>query len=109
MSTAGFLAAACAIAICLTARWISVYLPLHALSTAGALNANILGLANLLTWAGLRGGLAIAMALSLPDGPERALVLHMTYGVVAFSIIVQGLTVGRIFKRDRLAGLLTGS
>lgn len=109
LSTAGFAAAACAIAICLMARWISVYLPLHALSTTGALKADILGLANLLTWAGLRGGLAIAMALSLPDSSEKDLILLMTYGVVAFSIVVQGLTVGRIFKRDRLAGLLKRS
>jgi CPA1 family monovalent cation:H+ antiporter len=109
LSTAGFPAATCAIAICLMARWISMYLPLQALSTTGALKADILGLANLLTWAGLRGGLAIAMALSLPDSPEKDLILLMTYGVVAFSIVVQGLTVGRIFKRDRLAGLLQSS
>jgi Na+:H+ antiporter len=109
LSAAGFPAAACAIAICLLARWISVYFALLALSTPGALKADILGLANLLTWAGLRGGLAIAMALSLPDSPEKDLILLMTYGVVAFSIVVQGLTVGQIFKRDRLAGLLKSS
>lgn len=76
------------------------------LFAAGALKADTVGLTNLLTWAGLRGGLAIAMALSLPASPEKGLILHMTYGVVAFAIIVQGLTVGRIFKSDRLAGLL---
>ncbi|MEA3278009.1 MAG: cation:proton antiporter, partial [Pseudomonadota bacterium] len=51
-------------------------------------------------------GLAVAMALSLPDGPGKAVILHMTYGVVAFSIIVQGLTISRIFKADRLKQLL---
>jgi len=72
----------------------------------GILEADTVGLSNLLTWAGLRGGLAIAMALSLPASPEKDLILQMTYGVVAFSIIVQGLTVGRVFKADRLARLL---
>jgi CPA1 family monovalent cation:H+ antiporter len=97
-STDGGLAAACAIVICLVSRWISVYFPLTGLSKAGILEADTVGLSNLLTWAGLRGGLAIAMALSLPASPEKDLILQMTYGVVAFSIIVQGLTVGRVFK-----------
>jgi CPA1 family monovalent cation:H+ antiporter len=96
-----------AIVVCLAARWISVYLSLNALSLAGALKADRLGLTNLLTWGGLRGGLAIAMAMSLPDSPEKAVILHMTYGVVAFSIIVQGLTVSRIFSADQLKRLLS--
>ena len=95
-----------AILVCLAVRWISVYLPLNALFLVGALKANRLGLTNLLTWGGLRGGLALAMAMSLPESPEKAVILHMTYGVVAFSIIVQGLTISRIFKADRLKQLL---
>jgi CPA1 family monovalent cation:H+ antiporter len=97
-----------AILVCLAVRWVSVYLPLTALTTFGVLRADKLGLTNLLTWGGLRGGLAIAMALSLPGGPEKDLILHMTYGVVAFSIIVQGLTIQRIFKADALKRLLPG-
>jgi CPA1 family monovalent cation:H+ antiporter len=46
----------------------------------------------LLTWGGLRGGLSIAMALSLPSGPEKAIILPITYIVVLFSILIQGLT-----------------
>ena len=46
----------------------------------------------LLTWGGLRGGLSIAMALSLPPGPEKGVILPVTYLVVLFSILVQGLT-----------------
>jgi CPA1 family monovalent cation:H+ antiporter len=95
-----------AILVCLAARWISVNISLNALSLAGALKGDRLGLTNLLTWGGLRGGLAVAMAMSLPDSPEKAVILHMTYGVVAFSIIVQGLTISRIFKADQLKRLL---
>jgi CPA1 family monovalent cation:H+ antiporter len=97
---------ACAIVVCLAARWISVYLSLRTLGVFGILKARTVGLTNLLTWGGLRGGLAIAMALSLPDGPQKDLILKMTYGVVAFSIIVQGLTVGKIFKADDMKHLL---
>lgn len=46
----------------------------------------------LFTWGGLKGGLSIAMALSLPAGPEKAIILPITYIVVLFSILVQGLT-----------------
>jgi CPA1 family monovalent cation:H+ antiporter len=95
-----------AILVCLAARWISVSISLNVLSLTGALRGDRLGLTNLLTWGGLRGGLAVAMALSLPDSPEKAVILHMTYGVVAFSIIVQGLTISRIFKADQLKRLL---
>jgi CPA1 family monovalent cation:H+ antiporter len=95
-----------AILVCLAARWISVYLSLNALSLTGALKADRFGLTNLLAWGGLRGGLAVAMALSLPDSPEKAVILHMTYGVVVFSIIVQGLTISRFFDADRLKRLL---
>ena len=50
------------------------------------------GTIRLLTWGGLRGGLSIAMALSLPPGPEKGVILPVTYIVVMFSILVQGLT-----------------
>jgi CPA1 family monovalent cation:H+ antiporter len=53
----------------------------------------------LLTWAGLRGGISVALALSLPAGPARDTVLALTYVVVVFSILVQGLTVGRFARR----------
>jgi CPA1 family monovalent cation:H+ antiporter len=86
-----------AVLICLAARWISVYLSVNALSFADALNVDRRGLTNLLTWGGLRGGLAIAMAMSLPESPEKPVILHMTYGVVAFSILVQGSSINRFF------------
>jgi monovalent cation:H+ antiporter, CPA1 family len=56
----------------------------------------------LLTWSGVRGGISVALALSLPPGAERDVVLMLTYSVVVFSILVQGLTVGRLARALRL-------
>jgi len=51
-----------------------------------------------LTWGGLRGGISIALALSLPPGPERQLILTATYVIVVFSVLVQGLTISRLIR-----------
>jgi CPA1 family monovalent cation:H+ antiporter len=51
-----------------------------------------------LTWGGLRGAISVALALSLPVGPSRDLILAMTYYVVVFSILVQGLSIGKVVK-----------
>jgi CPA1 family monovalent cation:H+ antiporter len=53
----------------------------------------------ILTWGGLRGGISVALALSLPDGAARGTILALTYAVVAFSILVQGLTLGGMLRR----------
>lgn len=53
----------------------------------------------LLTWGGLRGGISIALALSLPAAPERSALITVTYVVVVFSILVQGLTLSRLLRR----------
>jgi CPA1 family monovalent cation:H+ antiporter len=53
----------------------------------------------LLTWGGLRGGISIALALSLPAVPERSALVTVTYVVVVFSILVQGLTLSRLLRR----------
>lgn len=50
----------------------------------------------ILTWGGLRGGISVALALSLPAGEHREVILAITYMVVVFSITVQGLTIGKI-------------
>ena len=53
----------------------------------------------ILTWGGLRGGLSIAMALALPVMAARDLILVMTYAVVAFSILIQGLSFAPLLRR----------
>lgn len=53
----------------------------------------------LMTWGGLRGGISVALALSLPTSPERDVILAITYAVVVFSIVVQGLTMEKLVKR----------
>ncbi len=51
-----------------------------------------------LTWGGLRGGISVALVLQLPAGAERDLLLTLTYAIVVFSILIQGLTIGRVAK-----------
>jgi CPA1 family monovalent cation:H+ antiporter len=63
----------------------------------------------ILTWGGLRGGLCIAMALSLPKTPVRDLVLACTYVVVLFSVIVQGITMNTVIRRTLAPTAATGS
>ena len=53
----------------------------------------------LMTWGGLRGGISVALALSLPASTERDMILTITYAVVVFSIVVQGLTMEKLVKR----------
>ena len=61
-----------------------------------------LRLPSLLTWGGLRGGISVALALSLPDIESRNLLLQLSYGVVLFSVLLQAPTIARLFKPDAL-------
>ena len=79
----------------LFARWVSV------VCTVGAtlfLGARSKGAIRIMTWGGLRGGVSVALALSLPEGHGRDIVLVMTYVTVIFSIIVQGLTLSGLVR-----------
>ncbi len=80
----------------IASRFVSVALPLSLIGRSGALPR---GMARLLTWGGLRGGISVALALSLPHFEGRDAVLNATYAVVVFAIVVQGLTVGRLIQR----------
>ena len=57
------------------------------------------GAIKIITWAGLRGGISVALALSLPKSPERDIIVTITYVIMVFSILVQGLSVGRLIKK----------
>jgi len=79
----------------LLARWVSVAVPV---ALTGRHKEFIGGTVTIMTWGGLRGGISVALALSLPAGREREIVLAVTYIVVIFSILAQGLTLKRVVQ-----------
>ena len=83
--------------IVLLGRTVSVYGPLAVLEPFA--EGREPGAAKVLVWGGLRGGISVALALSLPPGPERETLLAATYAVVLFSILVQGTTLPRLVRR----------
>ena len=91
-----FKAGLIAIPVVLLARFIGVSLPIWLRKFKREFSPNAI---KVLTWGGLRGGISVALALSLPPSPERELILMMTYVVVVFSILVQGLTIGKLVQR----------
>lgn len=91
-----FAAGLIAIAVSLVGRIISVGLPIGVMRLRQPF---MRGTIRILTWGGLRGGISIALALSLPPSPERDVVIAATYMVVVFSVLAQGLTFGRVMRR----------
>ena len=94
-----FTGALLAIIIVLSARLLSVSVPIQLLKRFRSFSPHVV---KILTWGGLRGGISIALALSLPAGSERDVLLAITYGVVVFSILVQGLSIGSFLKMLRV-------
>ncbi len=89
--------AAAAIPLILLGRWASMAGPAALLSVVD--ESIKPGLVAVLTWAGVRGGLSVAMALSMPPSRERSIILAATYVVVVFSVIFQSLTLERVIVR----------
>jgi CPA1 family monovalent cation:H+ antiporter len=83
------------IVIVLLTRSLTVYIPVRLFGTR-AFPQNT---AKVLIWGGLRGGLAIALALSIPPSNYRDIIVTMTYGIVMFSILVQGMTIKKLLKK----------
>jgi CPA1 family monovalent cation:H+ antiporter len=92
------LVAVVAIPIVLVSRFIAVTLPILMPVRRGVSVRNI----PFLTWAAIRGGISIALALSLPTVGAKPVIVAATYAVVIFSILGQGLTLSSVARRLRL-------
>jgi CPA1 family monovalent cation:H+ antiporter len=93
---AALVPALAAIPIVLLGRWMSVGLPIVVIGRFRAFMPNTVAI---MTWGGLRGGISVALALSLSADAGRATILPATYAVVIFSLLVQALTLPRVVRR----------
>ena len=86
------------ISLVLATRYISIFIPAQIIRLKEKIDQRTIVI---LTWGGLRGGISIALALSLKPEMQKDLWVTLTYFVVAFSILVQGLTIGKLAKKYR--------
>mgnify|MGYP001829109408 FL=1 len=93
-----FIAGLVLIPLLLLARFVSVGLPVLVMRLFRTFSPDVI---KILTWGGLRGGISVALALSLPPGKNREVILAITYMMVVFSIIAQGLTIGKLVRRSQ--------
>ena len=89
-----------AIGVVLVARFFSIWLPIKFIPRIGKFDKQTI---TILVWGGLRGGVSVALALAIPEEVNKSLFLSITYYVVVFSILVQGLTVGKLVQIQRPA------
>ncbi len=97
-----FLAALVMIPVVLLSRFVSVGAPILLMKKIRSFSP---GVTRMMTWGGLRGGISVALALSLPQGNEREVILAITYAVVIFSILVQGLSLGALTRQVQVEAL----
>ena len=90
------IASAAIIVIALVGRGLAVWLPITAMSRSSPFRP---GTRPILWWGGIKGGISVALALSLPEFPGRELILSVTYATVVVSVVGQGLTIGHVIKR----------
>ncbi|SHH04525.1 sodium/proton antiporter, CPA1 family [Chryseobacterium oranimense] len=89
-----------AIAVVLIARFISIWIPTKFMSLRTRFSPQTV---KVLVWGGIRGGVSIALAMSIPKSEYSEIILSITYCVVVFSIIVQGLTIAKVANPKAIA------
>lgn len=93
------------IAIVLLSRFISIWLPIRFIPRIGRFDRKTI---TILVWGGLRGGVSVALALTIDEHLNQHLFISITYYVVVFSILVQGLTVGKLTELQKFKDARTG-
>lgn len=88
------------IMIVLAARWIAIFVPTKFMSLRYRFSPQTV---KVLVWGGIRGGVSIALALSIPQNEYNKIIISITYCVVVFSIVVQGLTIGKVANPKQIA------
>jgi len=81
--------------VALAARMFVVSIPVDLLKLRREFHPHVI---KILTWGGLRGGISVALALSIPAGEQRDVIVAITYVIVVISIVLQGLTIGKLIK-----------
>ncbi|MDG2340208.1 MAG: sodium:proton antiporter, partial [Paracoccaceae bacterium] len=90
------IAGVASIGLALIARLAAVAVPISVLKPFRTFSPGVIPI---MTWGGLKGGISVALALSLPENEYKPIILTVTYMVVIFSIVIQGLTVGRVANK----------
>ena len=81
--------------VVVAARFIAVGIPVSLLKLKQSFHPHVI---TILTWGGIRGGISVALALSLPQGDERDIIVSITYVIVIMSVILQGLTIKNLVQ-----------